>query len=321
MFKVMTWNVENLFKPGGSSGPSTPAAYDAKIHGLAQAINDQAPDALALQEIGDPAALDDLVALLTGVWHQRVSKFPDDVHHPIRVAWLSPRAITDPQDIHDFPPDLAPVQVADDGSTINAMGRGAVAITVEGDSGTKIRLVTTHLKSKLLTFPGGRFSPKDEDERARFGAYALYRRAAEVATLRVFVSAALDNKGDQRPLILTGDLNDTVQAATTQVLLGPPGSEIGTGGFNQPDKGDAQRLWDLSPLMPAGKDYSRITSGRKELIDHIMVSAAAVNPLASVTSEAIIDAPLASIDPADPNARRNAPSSDHAPLVATFANL
>jgi hypothetical protein len=73
--------------------------------------------------------------------------------------------------------------------------------------------------------------------------------------------------------------------------------------------------------MPAGKDYSRITSGRKELIDHIMVSAAAVNPLASVASEAIIDAPLASIDPADPNARRNAPSSDHAPVVATFANL
>ena len=42
---------------------------------------------------------------------------------------------------------------------------------------------------------------------------------------------------------------------------------------------------------------------------------------ASVASEAIIDAPLASIDPADPNARRNAPSSDHAPVVATFANL
>ncbi len=213
------------------------------------------------------------------------------------------------------------MQVADDGSTRSAMGRGAVAITVESDSGKQIRLVTAHLKSKLLTFPGGRFKPKDEDERARFAAYALDRRAAEAATLRVFVSAALDNKGDQRPLILTGDLNDTVQAATTQLLLGPPGSEIGTGGFNQPDKGDAQRLWDLAPLMPAGKDYSRITSGREELIDHIMVSAAALKPLDSVTSEAIIDAPLASIDPADPNARRNAPSSDHAPVIATFANL
>jgi hypothetical protein len=43
--------------------------------------------------------------------------------------------------------------------------------------------------------------------------------------------------------------------------------------------------------MPPGKDYSRINQGRKELIDHV------------------------------PNARRNAPSSNHAPVLATFANV
>ena len=74
-------------------------------------------------------------------------------------------------------------------------------------------------------------------------------------------------------MILTGDLNDTVQAATTQLLLGPPGSEIGTAGFTQPDQGDHQRLWNLAPLMPPGRDYSRINHGRNELIDHILVSA------------------------------------------------
>ena len=41
MFKVMTWNVENLFKPGGASGPSTQATYDAKIQALAATINAQ----------------------------------------------------------------------------------------------------------------------------------------------------------------------------------------------------------------------------------------------------------------------------------------
>jgi hypothetical protein len=35
----------------------------------------------------------------------------------------------------------------------------------------------------------------------------------------------------------------------------------------------------------------------------------------------VIDAPLASIDPTDPTARRNAPASDHAPVTATFTNL
>jgi hypothetical protein len=51
VFKVMTWNVENLFSVGHASGPSTAVAYEQKIGGLAKAITDQAPDALALQEV------------------------------------------------------------------------------------------------------------------------------------------------------------------------------------------------------------------------------------------------------------------------------
>ena len=51
MFKVMTWNVENLFKPGAQPGAQSQAIYHAKIQGLASTINDQAPDVLALQEI------------------------------------------------------------------------------------------------------------------------------------------------------------------------------------------------------------------------------------------------------------------------------
>lgn len=184
MFKVMTWNVENLFRPGADGGPTSETVYQDKLAGLAATINAQAPDALSLQEVGDPAALDDLVQLLTGTWHRRVSQHPDQRH--IRVAWLSQRDISDGEDILAFPAALKPVQVDDTGATLGVMGRGAVAITLQSDSGTPIRLVTTHLKSKLLTFPGGRFQPHDEGERARFAAYALYRRAAEAATLRTW---------------------------------------------------------------------------------------------------------------------------------------
>jgi endonuclease/exonuclease/phosphatase family metal-dependent hydrolase len=318
VFKVMTWNVENLFRPGAPSGPPSQAIYDAKITGLASMINDQAPDALALQEIGDPAALDDLVNHLSGTWHRRVSTHPDQRH--IRVAWLVRRAISEPQDILNFPAHLQPVQVDDTGNTLSVMGRGGVAISVATDSGNPVRLVTTHLKSKLLTFPDGRFQPHDEDERARFATYALHRRAAEAATLRVWVTVALGGMGENRPLILTGDLNDTEQAATTQLLLGPPGSEMGTPGFDQSDQGDHQRLWNLASRMPDGKNYSRINHGRKELIDHVLVSAALVKPLDSITVEAVFREPLPSIT-TDPNARLDKPSSDHAPVVATFLNL
>ena len=133
MFKVMTWNVENLFRPGHASGPQTQEAYDAKIQGLASVINDQSPDALAVQEIGDPATLDDLVKYLHGgTWHRQVSQHPDQ--RGIRVAWLTRRAISAPQDVVNFPPHLKPVQV-DDNSTLAVMGRGAVAVTVQSSAG------------------------------------------------------------------------------------------------------------------------------------------------------------------------------------------
>jgi endonuclease/exonuclease/phosphatase family metal-dependent hydrolase len=324
VFTVMTWNVENLFKPGGDAGPPNQAVYAAKLDGLAATINAQAPDVLALQEVGDPAALIDLVARLNGNWHRRVSQHFEP-HHAIRVAWLSQRQITDHHEIIDFPSLLPGVQVDDEGTTISEMGRGAVAITVQSDAGTPIQMVTTHLKSKLLTFPPDhpgrtRFQPHDEGERARYGLYALDRRAAEAATIRDWVTTALAGDGQNRPLILTGDLNDTVQAATTQLLLGPPGSEIGTPGFDRADQGDAQRLWNLAPLMPPGKDFSRVDQGREELIDHILVSAALVKPTAAIHVEAVIDQPLPSITP-DPNARRDEPSSDHAPVVARFDDV
>ncbi|MFD0519015.1 endonuclease/exonuclease/phosphatase family protein [Paractinoplanes durhamensis] len=315
----MTWNVENLFRPGQPGGPTSTNVYEAKIAGLAEMIARQAPDAVSIQELGDPAALDDLVTALGGTWHRQVSAHPDS--RGIRVAWLSTLPISEPAEITAFPAPLQPVQVDDHGATLATMGRGAVAVTVTTGSGIPIRLITTHLKSKLLTFPGGRFSPRDEDERARFAAYALARRAGEATTLRVAVSAVLAGEGDERAVILTGDLNDSPQAATTQLLLGPPGSEIGTGGFDRPDRGDGMRLWNLAPLMPAGQDYSRINQGRKELIDHILVSKALVTPLSGVTAHTVIDTPLESIDPADPPARRNEPASDHAPVVATFAHL
>jgi hypothetical protein len=40
-------------------------------------------------------------------------------------------------------------------------------------NGHTVDVVNCHLKSKLLSFPGGRFNPKDEGERVRFAVYAL----------------------------------------------------------------------------------------------------------------------------------------------------
>jgi endonuclease/exonuclease/phosphatase family metal-dependent hydrolase len=310
--RIGTWNLENLFRPGGDAGPTTDEAYQAKLAALAATITDLAPDVLAVQEVGEPEALDDLVAKLGGPWHTELAE-PDG--RGIRVGFLSQLALSEVEHVSAFPAKLHPVQVDDTGDPVSTMGRAALRVRVQA-AGHDIGLVTCHLKSKLLTFPGGRFSTTDEGLRARFGAYALNRRAAEAATIRTYTNTVLDGHGQQRAALVLGDLNDEPEAATTQMLLGPPGSQIGTGGFDQPERGDGQRLWNLAPLIPPDQRFSRIYQGQHELIDHILASHLIANALTEgdVTTG---DTSAPSIGD-DPNARRDAPGSDHRPILATI---
>lgn len=314
--RVVTWNVENLFVPGNGDGRPTPAEYATKLETLTGVIAAIAPDVLAVQEVGDEEALDDLrdsLAAATGnTWVCRSSRSPDD--RGIRVAVLTTRDVLETDDVVELAPRLRPVQVDDAGSTVARMGRGALRVRVEADNG-QLDVVTCHLKSKLLSYPGGRFSPRDEGERARTGAYALYRRASEAATVRVAVDDVLQGLGRERALVLCGDMNDTVQAASTQILQGPSGSEIGTPGERVPDAGDVHRLWNVAPLIPEGRRFSRIFRGRGELIDHAFVTRVLLERIQRADS--VIDAmplPMPSVDE-DPSDRIGTPGSDHAPVL------
>ena len=84
-------------------------------------------------------------------------------HHPIRVGVLSRLPLSDVAQVSEFPEPLAPVQVDDDGNTIDAMGRGALRVRVAAGA-HQLDVVTCHLKSKLLSFPRRRFQPRDEGE-------------------------------------------------------------------------------------------------------------------------------------------------------------
>ncbi len=317
MTVVGTWNVENLFRPGTQFGAADDGTYEAKLATLAATITHMAPDVLGLQEVGDPAALADLVDLLDGDWHVELSKqFAPE--RPIRVGFLSRHPMEVVADVADFPAKFGPLQ-ADDNKlkTTTHMGRGALAIRVEPQPGQPLTVVSCHLKSKLLTFPAppgkSRFNPRDEGERARYAAYALFRRGAESVTVRALADELMDGKGRERAVVVLGDLNDEPAAATTQILLGPPGSEIGTGGFNQPDNGDASRLWNLAERIPEAERFSRIFRGRGELIDHILVSHALVRSALEVHTIDQHKLPSVSEDPTN---RRQARGSDHAPVVA-----
>ena len=132
--------------------------------------------------------------------------------------------------------------------------------------------------------------------------------------MRADADRLLDGAGAERAVIVLGDLNDEAQAATTQILLGPPGSEIGTPGFDRDDRGDRCRLWNLAPRIPAERRFSRIYRGRRELVDHILVSHCLVRAVTEVDTGPG-DAPSITEFPAE---RRDAPGSDHLPVVARF---
>jgi predicted extracellular nuclease len=329
-FKVTTWNVENLFRPADLSEKVTVDAkkkYQEKLETLSKTILRLESDVLALQEVGSQAALDDLNASLEKQYpHTQLSTFPDA--RGIRVAFLSKLPFEEVEDFSAFASAGLPAVIGIDHegkpTSLTSLGRGALRVLVKPKKNFAVHLITAHLKSKLLTFPAStsgqsRFDTNNENERSRVAGLALLRRTAEAVALRVKANELL--KGNSKnALILLGDMNDVTDAATTQILQGPGGSEIGTGGFNTPDKGDDSRLFNLAPLIPEERRYSRIYRGNKELIDHILVSEELLpgqpRKLPKVDTQ-VSEMLIASVTD-NPGERSGEPGSDHSPVTATF---
>ncbi|HEY0071479.1 MAG TPA: endonuclease/exonuclease/phosphatase family protein [Chloroflexia bacterium] len=324
-FKVMTWNVENLFPVGSEFGPTTKTVYNQKQAHLAQRITDINPDVIALQEIGSPETFQDLQDGLAGAYpHAELSPKPDA--RGIRVGFLSKLPLSAVVSISAFPNGaltLTPKAVGGsagdpENTPLAAMGRGALKVTATLSNGTTVNLLTTHLKSKLISYPPGpngkqRFSPRNEDERARFTGLALIKRTAEAMALRIEANRL--TVGDTPPCILLGDLNDDPEALTNQILLGPPGGQISPS--PKPNKSNDARLHNLANHIPEQRRFSRISEGRKELIDNILVS----HELVFRRRE--VDSFVEDIEPisANPEPRRNAVIPDHAPVFVRFEML
>ena len=327
-FGAMTWNVENLFRPTLEAEDAERERYQRKLGLLAEVIGRLAPDVVALQEVGGEEPVEDLQGALDGTYpHRAVSVFPDG--RGIRVAFLSKHAVADREDVVEFPegPALDIHDITAEGGTepVERMSRGALRVRVAKE-GLTVDLISAHLKSKLLSFPrpiGTSFTPRNEGERAQVAGIALMKRMAEAVTLRISANGLLEGS-DGTPLIVLGDLNDVPEAQTSLILNGPPGSEIGTLGFDSPDKGDDARLFNLAPLIPQERRFSRVHNGRGELLDQILASAE-LFPVGEDGKRRVPDADshvdfrerLPSITD-NPGEREEDVAPDHAPVMATF---
>lgn len=355
---VMTWNVENLFPVGwkvSSQRRVTQAEFDAKLNFLAQQINMLQPDILALQELGgtdsDAAAtLTSLEARCTQRYPQRfISGFPDA--RKIRVAFLVADRVTVLPEA--FPPEIINFaegelhSVADWHGKLNTrLGRGALPIVVRVGSHI-IRLITLHLKSKLISYQADspnfpRFAPHDENERAIGAGLGLLRRAAEATTIRIRLNELMGS-GDAAHSIVLGDFNDEPHAATSLMFLGAEDRDATRA---EPSL-DHTRLYNLVESIPrsGGEDnnlrflppkdkddqrqpeqYSRDYNGRGELIDHILVSRGLLglgSDLKQGNSIIIevrsrVDMIKGQMVTDNPTARLGKEAPDHAPVYARF---
>jgi len=287
-------------------------------------LGELSPDVVALQEVGGEEPLQNLQEALGGTYpHRAVSAFPDG--RGIRVVFLSQLAIQERTDLADFPAgpalEVRELSAAGEPRLVTRMGRGALRIRVSKE-GLTVDLITAHLKSKPLTFSGGRFSPDNEEERAQVARLALERRTAEAVTLRMRANELLEGNA-RTPLLVLGDFNDVPEAQTSLILNGPPGNEVGTGAFHTRDEGDDARLFNLAPRIPEQRRFSRIERGRPELLDQILASEEFFpvedgrRALQEADSHVDFRDGLPSVG-GDPAEREEDLAPDHAPVMATF---
>ena len=131
-----------------------------------------------------------------------------------------------------------------------------------------------------------------------------------------------------RDVVVLGDLNDGPEAATTQILYGPPGSQPRgpddatrtAGAFQRADANDGQRLFNVAKLVPEAIRWSRRHNGQNELLDHILTSERLmlprVNGLRQVPTMSILNEDTPNIIGPHPILGGVVP--DHAPVTATF---
>ena len=312
---ITSWNIQNFAQDDD--------VFDDKLDFLIGTLQALGSDVVALQEVLDENALADLAA---GLGFEHFAAPPDGRGN--RVAYLTREApVSAPQAIDQWQlpanEEIRRFDAAGDIVVEATLPRPAFQITVDND-GNEVDIINTHMKSKLLTF-GGNFSTSNETLRVQTAYFALERRAGEAATLREVASGLL---AAGRRTVVLGDFNDGPQAATTEMLYGPPGSQPrgpadatnSVGAFQKSDNGDAQRLFNVTKLVPEEIRWTRRHNGQVELLDHILAS----EGLMPRDAAGLRQVPEMSILNEDaPNLIGTSPSvggviPDHAPVTAEF---
>jgi predicted extracellular nuclease len=332
-----SFNLYNLQLPGKAIYSNTDGysqeEYDAKVGWIAAKLTTLDADIIGFQECWDPAALNDCFAAagLAGEYTIVGRKVGSSIQ--VALAARNGLLVGDPEWIGKIPADMQfrDLREARDAEetvsvTISKFSRPLLRVTVQ-PKGTdpkppRITVFVAHLKSKgpsTLDFKPPKSKVLKDHASIAQSVVSHVRRIVEAGAFRAILNNEM--KGNDRPYVVIGDLNDGTQSISTELLSGQPGyrfiekSKAGSksdAGFYTVEK--LQKLRSFRDVY-----FTHIFQQNMESLDHILVSDAfydhAITRQWSFNEMVVYNDHLAVEDPAE---RTRIGSNDHGIVRAEF---
>ncbi len=289
--KFATFNLYNLQLPNVPmyrGNTYTEAQYKAKIKWTAAMLKRIDADIIGFQELWDPAALQaafkeagmaDDYKFATKLFTRSIGTAlaVKKTHKLVSKTWIK-----------DFPKELVLKKrkststsgVPDYKISISAsyFARPILRVRIKPTQGTKnapeMTVYVAHFKSKLPISLDKEESKKPtikKHQTAIGSALSTIRRTAEAAALRVILTNEM--KGNNKPVVVMGDLNDTEHSVTNTLVTGDPNYRLAS--FRRTGNTDVG-LFSSSSLQEYRSlrdvNFTHQFKGRHETLDHILVS-------------------------------------------------
>jgi predicted extracellular nuclease len=282
-----TCNLYNLNEPGvriySDLNGWSQEEYDKKIKWTAQIINSIRADVWGFQELWHADSLDRALAEsgLAGTYTALAPPNQTGQHIVCGGAVRTDILVGEPEWIETFPDFFKLSSQGDDDQTssidvrIDRFSRPVLHFKIKPRSnGRQIHVYVCHFKSKGPT-KVYRESWYDRDTHSKHreaigSAISTIRRTAEAMAMRLILTEQM--KGNNIPVVLMGDLNDSQHSNTLNILTGQPNyllSGLAAGGSDV-DLYSAGTLQEYR----SNRDvyYTHVFHHSRESLDHILVS-------------------------------------------------
>jgi predicted extracellular nuclease len=308
MFRVATFNVENLLAPGvrvagRKDPPYSLEEFNDKISWISNILDAGQPSLIGFQELFSLTALQAIVERTrhlnaAGAAGPGVTIYAPDLEEQQNYTaageargpfcgLVTTFPVLSSQHVTDFPEEVVRklhVQSSDDPASpivelpVRRFQRPVLQaeVLLPHPKGKEVKatVFVAHLKSKRPQFlpDEDAAAQKDPLVQAVGLTRSLILRAAESVALRALVVKAA--AGNQNPIFLLGDLNDDLPAVTTQIIAGEEPWRF---------KSRDEKRVDWDRLLYSAHDlqeersfrdvnYTHIYNGRYEVLDHVFVS-------------------------------------------------